>query len=107
MDRLCIGDHRIVVGQRPEPSVKALKEAIDNGYVRVKCTETQGGTEFGFKVDKDASDLSAANFEEGTGKVRVVGGLTLDYTKVRCIAGIYPLTLEGVGHLEKVQEAAG
>lgn len=107
VDRLCVGDHKIVVSQRPEPSVKALKEAIDNGYARVKFTETQGGTELGFKVDKDASDLSAADFEAGTGKVRLVGGLTLDYTNVRCIAEIDLQTLEGVGHLEKVQEATG
>lgn len=106
VDRLSDGDHRIVVSQRPEPTVTALKEAIDSGYVRVKFTETQGGTELGFKVDKDASDLTQANFEEGTGKVRVVGGLTLDYTKVRCIADIDLQTLEGRGHLEKVQAAA-
>src|SRR5689334_18135820 len=81
VDRLCVGDHRVVVSQRPEPSVKALKEAIDNGYARVKFTETKGGTELGFRVDKEASDLSAANFDEGTGKVRLVGGLTLDYVK--------------------------
>jgi uncharacterized protein YbdZ (MbtH family) len=105
VDRLCDGDHRIVVSQRPEPSVKALKESIDNGYVRVKFTETKGGTELGFKLDKEASDLSGANFEEGSGKVRLVGGLTLDYTKVRCIAEIDLATLEGLGHLEKVQEA--
>lgn len=107
VDRLTEGDHRIVVSQRPEPSVKALKEAIDNGYVRVKFTETQGGTELGFKVDKDASNLADANFDEGTGKVRLVGGLTLDYVKVRCIAEIDLKTLEGVGHLEKVEAAAG
>ena len=106
VDRLSAGDHRIVVSQRPEPTVKALKEAIDGGYVRVKFTETQGGTELGFKVDNDASDLTNANFDEGTGKVRVVGGLTLDYTKVRCIADIDLQTLEGQGHLEKVEAAA-
>jgi uncharacterized protein YbdZ (MbtH family) len=106
VDRLCVGDHKIVVSQRPEPSVKALKEAIDSGYVRVKFTETKGGTELGFKVDKDASDLSKANFEEGTGKVRLVGGLTLDYTKVRCLAEIDLKSLAGAGHLEKVQEAS-
>ena len=107
VDRLCIGDHPVIVSQRPEPSAKALKEALDNGYVRIKFTETKGGTELGLKVDKDASDFSKANFDEGTGKVRVVGGLTLDYTKVRCIADIDLKTLEGLGHLEKVQEAAG
>jgi uncharacterized protein YbdZ (MbtH family) len=107
VDRLSTGDHKIVVSQRPEPTVKALKEAIDSGYVRVKFTETQGGTELGFKVDPGASDLSGANFDEGTGKARIVGGLTLDYVKVRCIAEIDLKTLEGVGHLEKVSEAAG
>lgn len=105
VDRLSVGEHRIVVSQRPEPSVKALKEAIDSGYVRVKFTETKGGTELGFKVDKDASQLDEANFEAGTGKIRLVGGLTLDYTKVRCIAEIDLATLAGAGHLEKVQEA--
>ena len=106
VDRLSIGDHKIVFMQRPEPSVKALKDAIDSGYVRVKFTETQGGTELGFKVDKDASDLAEADFEAGTGKVRVVGGLTLDYTKVRCVANIDLATLAGEGHLEKVEAAA-
>ena len=105
VDRLCVGDHRIVVSQRPEPSAKALKEAIDSGYVRVKFTDTKGGTELGFKVDKDASQVGDANFEDGTGKIRLVGGLTLDYTKVRCIADIDLQTLEGVGHLERVQQA--
>jgi uncharacterized protein YbdZ (MbtH family) len=105
VDRLSAGDHRIVVAQRPEPSVKALKEAIDSGYVRIKFTETKGGTELGFKVDTDASELSNANFETGAGKVRLAGGLTLDYTNVRCIAEIDLATLAGLGHLEKVQEA--
>lgn len=107
VDRLCVGDHPVIVSQRPEPTVKAFKEAIDNGYVRLKFTDTEGGTELGIRVDKEASDFSAANFEEGTGKVKVVGGLTLDYTKVRCIAEIDLKRLEGVGHLEKVEVAAG
>ncbi len=106
VDRLSIGDHKIVVVQRPEPTAQALKDAIDNGYVRVKFTETQGGTELGFKVDKDASDITGADFEAGTGKVRVVGGLTLDYTKVRCVANIDLATFAGEGHLEKVEAAA-
>lgn len=107
VDRLSLGDHPVIVSQRPESSVKAFKEALDNGYARFKFTETQGGTELGVRVDKDASDLSNANFDDGTGQVRVVGGLTLDHTKVRCIANIDLKTLDGVGHLEKVEAAAG
>jgi uncharacterized protein YbdZ (MbtH family) len=106
VDRLSVGDHPVVVSQRPEPSVKGFKEALDSGYVRVKFTGTRGGTELGLRVDKEASDFVDANFEAGTGRVRVVGGLSLDYTKVRCIANIDLQTLDGVGHLEKVEEAA-
>ena len=106
VDRLSVGDHRIVVTQRPEPSARALKEAIENGYVRVTFTETKGGTELGFRVDMEASDLHGADFEAGTGKLRLVGNLTLDYVKVRCIAEIDLPTLAGQGHLEKVDEAA-
>jgi len=107
VDRLCEGDHRVVVSHRPEATVNALKEAIDNGYVWIKFTETKGGTELGFKLDKDASDFSGANFADGGGNVRLVGGLTLDYHKVRCIADIDLSTLAGHGHLEKIEVAAG
>jgi uncharacterized protein YbdZ (MbtH family) len=107
VDRLCDGDHPVVVKLRPEPSVKSFKEALESGYVRIKFTDTNGGTELGVTVDKDASDLSGANFDEGTGRVRVVGDLTVDYTKVRCIADIDLQSLEGAGHLEKVLAANG
>jgi uncharacterized protein YbdZ (MbtH family) len=106
VDRLCIGDHPVMVSQRPEPSVKSFKEALDSGYVRVKFTDTKGGTELGLTLDKEATEFVDANFEEGTGQVRVVGGLSLDYTKVRCIASIDLETLDGLGHLQKVEEAA-
>jgi uncharacterized protein YbdZ (MbtH family) len=105
VDRLSAGDQPLTIALRPDPSVKAFKEAMDGGYLRVKFTNTKGGTELGFKVDKDASDLSEADFNEGTGQVRVVGGLSLDYTNVRCIANIDLQTLAGVGHLEKVEAA--
>jgi uncharacterized protein YbdZ (MbtH family) len=105
VERLCAEDQPVAVALRPEPSVKAFKQALDGGYVRVKFANTNGGTELGFKVDKDASDLSEADFNEGTGRVRVVGGLSLDYTKVRCIANIDLATLAGLGRLEKVEAA--
>jgi hypothetical protein len=37
------------------------------GYVLVKFTETRGGTELGFPLDRDATDLSKADFNNGTG----------------------------------------
>lgn len=106
VDRLSVGEHPVSLSLYPEASVKGFKETLDKGYVRVKFTNTIGGTELGFKIDKDASDFSAAAFEEGTGHARVVGSLSLDYTKVRCVANIDLKTLEGMGHLEKIEQAA-
>lgn len=102
VDRLCEGSHAVEVGLRPERTAKLFKEAIDRDYVCIKFTQTKGGTEIGFRLDKDASDLSKANFESGKGPVHIEGNLTLDYVKVKCIADIELSTLEGMGHLVKV-----
>lgn len=100
--RLSEGDHRVEVSLRPESTLKGLKECIDRGYVHIKFTETQGGTELGVRLDPAASDVSRVDFETPAGQVRLVGGLTLDYVKVRCVADIDLSTLAGTGHLEPV-----
>jgi Core binding factor beta subunit len=106
VDRLCEGDHPVEVGLRPERSVELFKEAIDRNYVHIKFTMTRGGTELGVRLDRDACDFSRADFENENGTVHIVGGLTLDYVKVKCIADIDLGTLEGAGHLEKVEVQA-
>jgi len=102
VDRLCEGDHPVEVGLRPEKTVKLFKEAIDCGYAHIKFTDTQGGTELGVRLDREASDLGNALFEGQNGSVRLVGGLTLNYVKVRLIADIDLNTLTGKGHLDPV-----
>jgi uncharacterized protein YbdZ (MbtH family) len=103
VDRLCDGDHPVEAGLRPERTVKLFKEAIDRNYVHVKFLDTRGGTELGIRLDRDLCDFSEANFEAGTGPVHVEGDLTLNYVNVRCVADIHLSTLEGKGHLRKVQ----
>ncbi|HKR12264.1 MAG TPA: MbtH family NRPS accessory protein [Pyrinomonadaceae bacterium] len=105
VDRLSAGDHAVEVSLRPSVSAKAFKEALDTGYVRIKFAETKGGTELGVRVNKDLSDFQSANFDQATGRAKVVGDLTLDYTKVRCVADIDLQTLAGQGHLEKIAAA--
>jgi len=107
VDRLCEGDHPVEVGLRPEKTVKLFKEAIDRSYVHVKFTKTRGGTELGVRLNRDSCDFSLADFENGAGSVHIEGELTLDYVKVKCIADIDLNTLEGKGHLIKVEEKAG
>ncbi len=102
--RLSEGDHPVEASLRPEKTVQALKERIDRGYVHVKFTDTKGGTELGVRLDQEATDLSKADFDNQTGSVHLVGSLTLDYVKVRCVADIDLKTLTGKGHLEPVEE---
>jgi uncharacterized protein YbdZ (MbtH family) len=103
VDRLSDGDHRVEVGLRPERTAKLFKEAIDRDYIHIKFTQTRGGAELGFRIDRNKSDLSAADFANATGTVHVEGDMTLDYVKVKCVADIDLSTLEGKGHLVKLE----
>jgi uncharacterized protein YbdZ (MbtH family) len=102
VEKLCKGDHPVEASLRPEKTVSAFKDRIEMGYVHIKFTETKGGTELGVRIDKEALDLSRANFEDQTGSVHLEGGLTLDYVKVRCVADIDLQTLRGKGRLVTV-----
>lgn len=103
VQRLSQGNHPVEASLRPEKTVAALKESIDREYVHIKFTNTQGGTDLGVRLDREASNFNAADFEQQTGKVHLVGNLTLNYVKVRCVADIDLETLAGVGHLEPIE----
>jgi hypothetical protein len=104
VQRLTEGDHPVTVGG-PQPSLEEFQKRVqDMGYVFIKFAETRGGTDIGVRVDKNATDLSRADFERGTGAAHVEGTLTLDYVKVRCVADIELETLHGTGHLVALEE---
>jgi core binding factor beta subunit len=97
-ERLTVEQPIIMGGS--DPSVEELRERTgEMGYVLVKFTQTRGGTELGFPLDRDSTDLSGANFDEGTGTVHVEGHLILNDDPVRCIANIDLATLNGTGRL--------
>ncbi|KPL19477.1 MAG: MbtH domain protein [candidate division Zixibacteria bacterium SM23_81] len=97
------GDHPVEIALRPEKTVKLFREAIDRGYILVKFTDTRGGTELGVRLDHGTTDLNQADFDNQTGNAHLVGGLTLNYVKVQCVADIDLNTLTGQGHLEFVE----
>lgn len=103
VERLSSGDHHVEVHTQPGGNIQSFKESLDSGYVQIKFTETMGGTLLRFRVDRDALDLSQADFDRQSGKVHVEGDLMLDYTNVRCIADIDLEKLRGRGHLRQVQ----
>src|SRR5579863_196056 len=98
-------EQRLIVSLRPEPTRQALKDAVDRGWIHLKFTETRGGTELGIPIDRERSDLSGADLEQGTGTMRIVGELTLDYVRVRMVAKVDVPSYEGTGHLEVLGEA--
>ena len=105
--RLSEGSHAVEISLRPERTVKLFREMLDRGHVLVKFTQTQGGTELGVPLDKSRSDLTQANFDSETGKVRLRGDLMLDYVPVRVVADIDLPSLQGQGHLEILAEQRG
>ncbi|NEQ33625.1 MAG: MbtH domain protein [Leptolyngbya sp. SIO4C5] len=105
VQQLSQGTHPVEAALRPEKTVSAFKACLDRGYVHIKFTQTQGGTELGIRLDLQASDWSQADFEHSSGSVHLVGDLTLNYVPVQCIADIDLQTLAGTGRLEPVAAA--
>ena len=90
-----------------QPSTEELRKRVEElKYVLVKFTDTRGGTELGFELDPDTTDLGEADFEQGSGTVHVEGTLILNDDPVRCIADLDLATLQGTGHLVLVEESA-
>lgn len=97
--RLSQGEHPLEVSLRPEKSVSALKEHLDQGFINVKFTDTRGETELGLRLDRDATDASRADFDSRSGTLHLEGGLMLDFVNVRCVADVNLKTLAGTGRL--------
>jgi uncharacterized protein YbdZ (MbtH family) len=105
VDCLCAGHHPIDVVLRPERTLERFKEALDQNYVHLVFTDTLGGTELCFRLDRDACRFDAGDFVNGRGTVHVEGSLTLDYVDVRCLTDIDLATLTGRGRLVRLRDA--
>ena len=102
--RLSQGDHPVIASRAA--SAEELKKSIDRGYVLIKFTGTRGGTELGVRLDMTLTDLTKADFDDGTGTVHLAGGQTLNYVKVHCVADIDAAPRHGTGHLEIIEEVS-
>ncbi len=59
--KLAKGEHKVIFPSRLDDPLQELHDCIDHDYVHVKFTETRGGTELGFRLDPEHSDLSGAD----------------------------------------------
>lgn len=95
----------IAVAIRPAATPVSVRSAIERGFLPVRFTKTRGGTEVGVKVDTQRSIWSHADFDNGTGKIQLVGELTLDYTRARFHGTIDLAEMMGTGYLEEILPA--
>lgn len=101
VQRLSEGKHPITISLSPERSATNLKRCLDEfGFIHIRFTNTRGGTELGVRLDRNESDWSTADFNNGHGSIRLSGYVQLDYVPVKCIAEVDLGTLDGNGHLE-------
>lgn len=101
VSRLSARSHPVELLLRDGEDLVAI---LTRGHLRLYFPTTQGGTEVTVPVDRDASDLSAAQCAPASGTLRVVGEFMLDYERVRCEAVIGLPALTGHGRLQPVAE---
>jgi uncharacterized protein YbdZ (MbtH family) len=94
--RLSRGRHHVSVERYK--TFTAFREAIENGFVLVRFTQTRGGTELGFRIDRQESLFDPTKFSS----TRLVGRFTLDDARVECHVEIEGDQLEGVGYLTRL-----
>lgn len=102
VDRLCEGVHTVQITLRPEPTMQRFKESLNRDHVPVKFTETNGGSEFGIKLDKAACDLSNLDLDNGWGTAHLEGRLSVDFVPVKIVIDIDFPSFEGSGRLVRV-----
>ena len=104
--KLSTGKHSVLFEPRTE-ELREIKERLNQGFVFMKFTETQGGTELGINVDNKLTRLEEADFEIGKGTFQVAGTYELNFQKVICTADIDLETRQGIGYLELLDEKSG
>ena len=102
VEKLSSGRHPVEVVLHSEKTAAALRECFDREFVMIRFARTRGGTELGMKLDKAASDVLLADFENGKGTVHLEGDLILDYIKARCVVDLDVATLRGEGYLVRL-----
>jgi hypothetical protein len=97
-----LGTEQAIECSRPEKTAEALRLCIDRNYVHVLLKAT--GTEIGVLLDRKSCQWNPDDLKNGKGIVRLVGGLTLNFNRVRCEVVIDLASCEGRGKLTPVNE---
>jgi hypothetical protein len=100
--KLSEGKHDVSLNERGE-DIQELKERIEQGFIHIKFTQTQGGTELGIKIDKEKSNMNVPA-GKNTGQWHLEGTAILNYNHVRCIVDVNLKTMKGKGYLQIIND---
>ena len=98
VNRLCAGNHEVELNLQRGTPTETLRESLARDTVYLRFTETSG-TILGIQIDRSKTDLTAADLDAGTGRVKLEGTLTLNDVPVRCLADVDLGTRLGKGRL--------
>ena len=101
VQRLSTGTHPVQLSR--DKNLHEVQQSLERGYVHIKFTATQGGTELGVRIEKSETALDQGDVEQAGGSIHLVGYLTLNGVKVRCIADVDLVNLQGTGHLDPLE----
>ncbi len=99
--------HPVEIGWRPEATAADIKEGIERGFIPIAFIEAPNLPGVGITLNRDATNLSDANWAGGRGTIRLEGqGNIYGVGKVRVVADIELSTKSGRGQISILEPAA-
>lgn len=99
--KLSENKHEVTIGHRNE-SDEEIKKRIEDGYIHIKFTQTNGGTELGINIDSNNTNVKELDFNKKGMILHIEGTTRLNYNTVRCIAEINLTSRKGEGYLQGI-----
>ena len=96
--RLAEGTHPVTASPGNHKDWHGIRERIEIGVVQVTFVDTR--TQLGVRLTPALCDVTSADFEHGSGTLRLVGTLVLNDVPVRCTVDLDLPGLSGTGRLE-------
>ncbi len=102
VDYLSTGDHPLTLDTYSGGQGVGLEPLIHQGYVVIRFLDTRGHTALGIRLERDRCVLDNCDFSKHEGKIRLVGTLILNDSRVRCTADLNLEDGMGTGHLDRL-----
>jgi hypothetical protein len=76
-----------------------LQQHFKRGFILLMFSGTQGGTELGCRLEMESCSSDSVDFEKGSGMLKLVGSLTLNFQPIKIVALIDVARLAGTAEV--------